>query len=84
MRTETTRSIIAALIGISVAIIMLMQSCTIVHKAEKINTLEINNALEAYYETIWNAENNYPGERRDARKQLGVVVHSYKWHCKYH
>lgn len=36
---------------------------TIIRKAEKIHTLEMTNLLESYFETVWNKENNKPGEQ---------------------
>ncbi len=53
-------------------------SCSMIHKAEKVQTLEANNLLESYYETIWNPENNLPGEKKQAKKEIKIYLKTLK------
>jgi len=59
-------------------IVILFSSCSVIHKAEKVQTLEANNLLESYYETIWNPENNLPGEKKQCKKDIKNYLKTLK------
>lgn len=43
--------------------IILLCSCSVIRDAEKVQTLDMNNLLDSYYETVWSSENNKPNEQ---------------------
>jgi hypothetical protein len=53
-----------------IALFVVLQSCSIEYRASKVATLEMNNMLDRHYETIWNTENNRPGEHDSSTKEL--------------
>lgn len=69
--------IAALLILAAIAAGIALGSCSPIRQAENIRTVEANNVLESYYETVWNKENNAPGERRQARKEVKEYVKQY-------
>ena len=77
MRSEPTRAALFCLIGLILAAVMILSSCS-VQRLERIHTLEANNLLEQYYETQWNKENNQPGEVRAARQEIRAYLHEQK------
>jgi hypothetical protein len=38
----------------------------------------MNNLLESYYETVWNPENNLPGEKKQAKKEIKIYLKTLK------
>lgn len=77
MRNETTRGAIFALIGLIIAAVLLLSSCTI-QRASLVHTLEMNNLLDSYHETKWNAENNRPGERDSIKHVIKQSLKNYR------
>ena len=69
MRSEPTRAVLFCMIGIILAAMMLLSSCSVT-RLERVHTLEANNLIEDYYHTQWNKENNQPGEVRAARQEI--------------
>ncbi len=57
---------------------ILFSGCSAIHKAEKVKTLEANNLLDIYFETVWNPENNLPGEKRQCKKDIKNYLKTLK------
>jgi hypothetical protein len=66
-----------------VLILLLACSCSTLHRAEQIHTLEMNNLIERYSETIWNRENNLPGETEYYRYELKQAILRYYYGTDY-
>lgn len=75
---DTTRSALAILLGLTIAIII-PTSCSAISRVEKIHTLEANNLAEKYHEAaIWNRENNQPGECQQVRREMRMYLKTIK------
>ncbi len=57
---------------------ILFSGCSVIHKAEKIPTREANDLLDIYFETVWNPENNLPGEKRQCKKEIKKYLKTIK------
>ena len=65
------RRVRRTLIGLILAIGL--SSC-LVQRVESLHTRRVDDALDRYYETVWNKQNNLPGERHEARVALRKEV----------
>ena len=64
--------------AITILTLLALASCSPVHRIERVRTTEANNIVESYMETVWNPENNSPGERMEARKQIREYFRTHK------
>lgn len=55
---------------------ILLQSCSIEYRASRVPAM--NDMLDRHYETIWNKENNLPGEYRKSKLELKQYYKSLK------
>ena len=63
---------------LSILILFVVSSCSSVHRLEKVRTTEANNLLESYYETVWNPENNRPGEQDSIKREIKSYLKTIK------
>ena len=60
---DTTQSILMLALGILLAGILLIASCSHVKRAARSDRAEVRELYWSYKETVWNPENNKPGEQ---------------------
>ena len=58
--------------------LIVLSSCSIQKRAAKVHTLEMNNLLDRYYETVWNPENNTKNEKDSLKKLVIQLVKESK------
>ena len=75
-RPDNVTAALCTIGGLLLALIMLMSSCTLTHRARRAALTDdrVHATLESYYITRENPENNRPGEqdsiKSDLRRQL--------------